>query len=136
MQDSRSEVEVYLASLARSPTPPGLRDAVMADVRRELRSSRWDQHLARTAAALIAVGLTLNIATAWNAGSAVAVRRDPTSQALFVRTAATIAQATDAETGRRIARQLAAWNGLAATRELRAAFERALDAELPREGAG
>jgi hypothetical protein len=136
MNDPLSEVEDYLASLAHSTAPPGLRDAVMANVRRELQSSRRDQLLARAAAALIAVGLTLNVVTASNARSTGVERHDPTSQALFVRTAATLAQATDAETGRRIARQLAAWNGLAATRQQRAALELALNAELPPEGAG
>lgn len=79
-----------------------------------------------------AAGLTLNVFTAWHAGSSVAPRGVQSSQELFVRTATTVAQATDAETGRRIARQLAAWNGMAATYEQRASLETALDVELPR----
>jgi hypothetical protein len=111
--------------------PPALRDAVLAAMRRELRAQRWDRRLGRVAACLLIGGVGLNIA----AGLA-SERFAPTNQRLassdsLVQTAVAVAQATDPETGRLLAQQLAAWQGRAVTPQQLAAIDAALDAASP-----
>jgi hypothetical protein len=114
--------------------PAGLRDAVLCDVRRELRAARWDRRLARSAAAALVLGV------GWNAlnfafdergdgraapGAAWAAAGGGPRDAL-VQVAATVAEATDATTGRNVARQLAALSGRTLSVEQTAAIDAAL----------
>jgi hypothetical protein len=131
--ESWEKLEERLAA-AGAGAPAGLRAAVLGDVRRELGASRWDRRLAQTAAAVLVLGVGWNVlnvaldgrddpraepgAEHWAAG-------DDSRDAL-VQVAATVAEATDAETGRRVARQVAMLGG----RELSGAQSAAIEAAL------
>lgn len=131
--DSLTELEQQLALSSPAAAPSELRLAVMADVRRELAASRWDRRLARATAALVMVGASLNIAIGLNASRGLyppETTRPPSQQSL-VQTAVAVAQATDVETGRRVARQLAAWGGRTMTHEQLTALDAAMAAEAP-----
>ena len=107
---------------------------MLADVRRELRAARRDRWLARTAAAVLLLGV------GWNGVNAMLGRRDaaalerggPDFAAADVRgdslvqTAAAVAEATDVATGRNVARQLAALSGCTLSDEQTAAIDAAL----------
>lgn len=131
--DSLSELEQQLSLNLLGAAPSELRLAVLADVRRELAASRWDRRLARAAAALVVVGAGLNIAIGVNASSGLnpAHMTSPPSQQSLVQTAVAVARATDAETGRRIARQMAAWGGRTMTHEQLTALDAAMAADAP-----
>jgi hypothetical protein len=131
--ESREQLEQRLAT-AGPGAPDALRDAVLRDVRRELRAARWDRRLARSAAAALVVGV------GWNAlnfaferrgdgraapGVAWAAAGEGSRDAL-VQVAATVAEATDATTGRNVARQLAALSGHTLSAEQAAALDAAL----------
>ncbi|MBA3481046.1 MAG: hypothetical protein H0T51_04430 [Pirellulales bacterium] len=131
--ESLTELEQQLALSSPAAAPSELRVAVLADVRRELAASRWDRRLARAAAALVVVGASLNIAMGLNASRGLhpAQTTSPPSQQSLVQTAVAVARATDAETGRRIARQMAAWGGRTMTHEQLTALDAAMAAEEP-----
>lgn len=110
-----NEFERQLAAICPAGSPGELRSAVLSGVERELRAARWDRRLARTAMMLLIVGIGLNASLAWrgarpDGGRANQVAADR-SQKSLVETAVVVAEATDAETGRQVARQLAAWSG-------------------------
>jgi hypothetical protein len=113
--DSFHELERQLTAAGATAAPPHLRYAVLADVARELRAARWDRRLARAAAMLLIVGVGLNAALVWQRGGNTDPRhqqfaQQPPSNSL-VETAIVVAEATNAETGRTFARQLAALRG-------------------------
>jgi hypothetical protein len=87
---------------------------VLREVHRELRAGRWDRRLARTAAVLLIVGLGMNVALVVrnneDRSRASQIARSPTRQSL-VDTAVVVAEATNARTGSRYTRQLAAMIG-------------------------
>ncbi|MBA3483755.1 MAG: hypothetical protein H0T51_18280 [Pirellulales bacterium] len=129
--ESLAELEQQLALGSPVAAPSELRCAVLAGVRRELAASRWDRRLARTAAALMVIGASLNIAIGVNASSGLHPVQPtmPPSQQSLVQTAIAVARATDAETGRQIARQMAAWSGRTMTSEQLTALDAAMAAE-------
>jgi hypothetical protein len=133
MNDESLEfIESRLAALHPLVAPRELRGAVLADVRRELRAARWDRRLARVAAVLLAVGVGLNLAiglqsTGSSHGQPPRVAHSDARQSLLD-TAVVVAEATDAATGSRYARQLAAMSG----RELTADEAAAIDAAVER----
>ena len=111
--------------------PADLRSAVLADVRRELRASAWDRMLARSAAAIVVVGVGLNAALGLRGDARMAPGGQATAivdarQDALVQTAAAIAEATDAAMGRSVARQLAALSGRTLTDDQAAAIDAAL----------
>ncbi len=113
--ESLERIERQLASLRPDGAPAELRGAVLAGVRSELRAARWDRRLARAAVVLLAVGVGMNVIVAVRPDGFVGrapVARGP-SQATLLAAAATVAEATDAETGIRFAHQLAALGGVA-----------------------
>jgi hypothetical protein len=108
--------------------PDALRNAVLAATRRELRAQRWDRRLGRAAVGLLVAGVGFNVAA-----GLTSERFSPTQQSLassngLVQTAVAVAQATDRETGRLLAQQLAAWQGRSVTPKQLAAIEAALTA--------
>jgi len=114
-QESLDEFESQLAARQNAHAPSELRLVVLGNVDRELRASRWDRRLARAAVLLLVVGVGMNVSLALigsqsNEPQVVRVASDHSEQSL-VETAIVIAEATDAETGRRFARQLAALSG-------------------------
>ncbi|HEY3392829.1 MAG TPA: hypothetical protein VGK58_08985 [Lacipirellulaceae bacterium] len=110
--------------------PPALRAAVLAGIRRELRAARWDRRMARAAAVLLIVGIGLNVSIGVHSLNRQDTRQQiaRTSSQSLVETAVVVAEATDAATGMRFARQLAAMSGL----ELTSAEAAAIDAALQR----
>jgi hypothetical protein len=128
--ESLDQFEQQLAAGAPG-APAAFREAVMTGVRRELRAARWDRRLARTAAATFVLGVGMNAVVGWRAersahaffggdhGGAVA-------QDSLVQAAAAVAEATDAETGRRVVRQLAALGGQTLSDEQAAAIDAAV----------
>ncbi|MCC6493120.1 MAG: hypothetical protein IT424_08870 [Pirellulales bacterium] len=129
MDEPLTQIEAQLTRATPGAAPRELRAAVLADVSRELKSSRWDRRLARTAAAALAAGVAINGATALIDGRPGGLGGDA-SQASLVEAAVAVGRATDAETGRTIARQLAAWSGSLLTHEQVAALDAEIVAEL------
>jgi hypothetical protein len=123
------ELEHRLAGQSMAPPPAALRSAVLTDVHRELAAARWDRHLARAAAVLLAVGVGMNLTVGLqSSGSSGAVRRiagGPSRDSL-VQVAVAVAEATDPETGSRFARQLAALSGMPLSSEQSAAIDLAV----------
>ncbi len=132
-QESIEEMERQM--FASAPAAPGaLRDEVLRDVRRELRASTWDRRLARAAVAILLLGVGMTGASGWrgmrNSGD-IALRRDMVAAASLAETAVAVAEATDAETGKTVARHIA-W---LAGREWNDDQEAAIDAAIQkREG--
>jgi hypothetical protein len=127
---SWEQIEAQLAGMQPSAAPQELRAAVMDDVRRELRAGRRDRRLARIAGALLLVGLGMNIAVGLKLGDE---QRQPSQVAeirlreSLVDTAVVVAEATDARTGSRYARQLAAMIGHTLSDAEAAAIDAAVD---------
>ena len=130
--ESLEQVERQLAGFRPSAAPAELRASVLAEMQRELRAARWDRRLARAAAVLLVVGIGLNLAIGISSSGSSDVRSRPVahsnSQQSLLDTAVVVAQATDAATGRRFARQLAVLSG----HELTEAEAAAIDAAVQR----
>jgi hypothetical protein len=128
---SFDQIERRIAATVRPGAPDELRSVVLADVRRELRAGRWDRRLGRAAALLLAVGVGSNFVIALGAarGAKAPLAGGP-SQAALVQTAVAVAEATDAEAGRRVARQMAMLGGWSLTSEQMAALDAAVAKEV------
>jgi hypothetical protein len=130
--ESFEHVERQLAG-AGPGAPVELRAAVLGEMRRELRAARWDRWISRTAAAVLLVGVGLN-AVMFLRGDPPAepgaergiAQRGIVAQDSLVQAAAAVAEATDVETGRRFARQLAALGGRELSDEQAAAIDAAM----------
>lgn len=109
------EFEQQLASARQVGAPTALRGRVLSDVERELRAARWDRRLARAAVVLLVVGVGMNAALVLGEKETrIAPHRQlatKDSQQAIVDTAIFVAEATNGETGRQFARQLAALSG-------------------------
>ena len=134
--DDLEQLERRLAA-AVSPTstmaPRQHRAAVLSAVQRELSASRWDRRLTRVAAAVVAVGVGLNVLTGLPAGheaSDAVARAERLAPPDFIQTAVAVAEATDGPTGRQYARQLALLSGVRLTVEQTAAIDAAVAASL------
>lgn len=127
--ESFGDIERQLTSAPSLPAPTELRADVLRDVHRELAAARWDRRFARAAAVLLAVGVGMNLAMGLqSSGSRSAIRQvagGPSRDSL-VQVAMTVAEATDAETGSRFARQLAAMSGMSLSSEQSAAIDAAV----------
>lgn len=128
--ESLEQIERQVAGLPIGGTPVVLRAAVLADVERELRASRWDRRLARAAVVLLVIGLGLNISAGWQLGGSAkelqgSIARSEMRPSL-VDTAVIVAEATNAETARQFARQLAAMSGREITADEAAAIDAAI----------
>lgn len=136
MNDPLTTIEQQLANRAPVDAPIELRDAVLRDVGRELRSVRWDRRLAKTATTLLVLGIALNSTLMLGgAGNFAATRSAPSNESL-VQTAVAVARATDAQTARQVAHQISAWNGHVMTTEQLAAIDAAIAAELKKSRKG
>jgi hypothetical protein len=129
-EESFEAIEQQLSMSFRHNAPPELRPAVLVDVERELRASRWDRRLGQTAFGLLAVGVGLNAGIILQESIGDGARDRPlahvASRQSLVDTAVLVAEATDSATGSRFARQLAAIIG----RELTADEAAAIDAAV------
>jgi hypothetical protein len=135
MNESSNQIEQQLAGLQLPAAPRELRGVVLAGVERELRAARWDRRLMRVAAVLFMTAVGLNAGLAWQSKvfSDGAPRKPPVtrSRESLVEAAIVVAKATDAETGWRIARQLAALRGHELTRDDAAAIDTAIKRASP-----
>lgn len=122
-----NEFERQLEAARQSGAPAELRHVVLTDVRRELRTAHWDRRLARFAVLLLVVGIGANAALMLrgNPHAARSPAGGPTRESL-VQVAVSVAEATDARTGRRFARQLAALAGRDLTGDEAIAIEAAV----------
>jgi hypothetical protein len=109
------ELERHLASARHVGAPAALRGHVLSDIDRELRAARWDRRLARAAVVLLVVGVGVNASLVFEDGSKnMTPHRQlmvEESQRAIIDTAILVAEATNGETGRQFARQLAALSG-------------------------
>jgi hypothetical protein len=114
----------------RMGSPPGeLRGRVLAKVHDELSAGRWERRFARAAVILLAIGVGINAVVGLRVdrphdGSQVA--GGPSRESL-VDAAVAVAEATDPETGRQYARQLAALSGRSLTLDQASAIDEAIE---------
>jgi hypothetical protein len=106
-------IERQLAHIPLAGAPAKLRGEALAGVHRHLAAQRWDRRLGRAAAAVLVIGIGLNVAISWRGG------QPPSNQAVadlkpdaITQAAIAMAEATDAETGVQVARHLAALRGI------------------------
>jgi hypothetical protein len=113
--DPIDEFKRQLASARHAGAPTALRGLVLSDIERELRAARWDRRLARAAIVVLVVGVGLNAALVFGENETrVAPHRQLAardSQQAIVDTAIIVAEATNGETARQFARQMAALSG-------------------------
>ena len=128
-KESIESIEVEFGGLRPQQAPAELRGRVLADVHRELTAARWERRLGRATAALVAVGLALNLSLGFEPsgkphGMQVA---GGLSQQSLVDAGVTVAEATDARTGQQLARHLANLAGVPLTPQLGAAIDLAIE---------
>jgi hypothetical protein len=109
------EFERQLASARQVGAPTALRGRVLSDIERELRAECRDRRLVRAAVVLLVIGVGMNAALVFDDGATrIAPHRQlaaEDSQRAIVDTAIIVAEATNGETGRQFARQMAALSG-------------------------
>jgi hypothetical protein len=129
-EESLKHLERQIAGAAMVGAPPALRAAVLADVGCELRAARWDRRLARAAVVLLVAGVGMNVAAGLQSENDVGghspVLAAENPRRSLVDTAVVVAEATDAETGRQFARQMAAMTGHKLTMDEAAAIDAAV----------
>ena len=110
--NSFNMIELQIAGVGAPAAPRELRAAVLGDVQRELRAARWDRRLARAAVVLLVVGLGLNAAMRLprHAPSSRFLAATPNPES-FAQLAISVAEATDIQTGRQVARRIATMTG-------------------------
>jgi hypothetical protein len=126
-------VEAQLACLQPSVAVDGLREATLAQVRRELRASGWDRRLGRVAMVLLVLGIGMNVATidkpsaTPDEGQLAARPSIETTTESIVALAVTMAEVTDIHTASIFARHLAVFNGFPLGSEQAEAIEQEID---------
>jgi hypothetical protein len=114
--DSQEQIEQHLARLHRSPPPIALRARTLKLVHRQLAGQLRERQLGRITIVILVLGIGLNWSVGWRDRDWSTGRREiasrPNSDAI-VQVAVAIGQATDAETGSRLAQHLAALSGVA-----------------------
>jgi hypothetical protein len=110
--ESFDRIEQQIRSVRPLGSPVELRSAVLAGVQQELRSAQWDRRLVRAAAFLLVVGVGMNAAFLLpkRAASPQLSAGKPKQDSL-VQVAISVAEATDLQTGQRVAHRLAAMAG-------------------------
>lgn len=127
--ESLGDIERRLTSVSSSHAPTELRAAVLRDMHRELAAARWDRRLARAAVVLLAIGVGMNLAMGLqSSGSSSVIRQiaGGSSRDSLMQVAVTVSEATDAQTGRQFARQMAAMSGVPLSSEQSAAIDAAV----------
>jgi hypothetical protein len=139
------QVERTLAEAIPASAPAELRGAVLTGVRRELRRARWDRGAMRTAAALLAFGVGMNVLFAlrpilpMNLSARLPMNlsaSDDLSDDVLVEATVMVAEATDAETARRFARHMVVIGGRSPSDELLATLDAAIEQRLARSVIG
>jgi len=116
-EPSQADIEQLLGHANLGNVSRELREQVLRQTQRELRAARWDRRLGRVAAVLLLVGVALNASSMWLTplGSSRQTASRPSPESIF-QLETTMAEATDPETGRRLAAHYAAhfdmrWGG-------------------------
>jgi hypothetical protein len=137
MMDDQSlaELERRLGQQRSIEAPDALRALTLLQVKRELRAARWDRRLGRIAAALVLTGIGLNAGVGLISEHSTSASIFATNDAL-VRTGVAVARATDVETGRMMAHQLAVIQDQSISPQQLAAIDAAIDAALRQENEG
>jgi len=132
-QEPLDEFERQLAATLSARAPAELRQVVLNDTERELRAACWDHRLARAAVLLLVVGIGMNASLALLDSRPHEPRvghvADDRTQKSLVETAIVVAEATDAETGRQFAQQMAALSGRELTDQEIATIDAAADGD-------
>lgn len=136
MNDPLTDIEQQLALHRPARAPGELRDAVLRDVGRELKSASWDRRLATMAATLLIVGISLNSTLLLGGEGDLGATRFAESERSLVEMAVAVAQATDIETARQVANQMSAFHGHILTTDQVAALDAAIAAELAKSRKG
>jgi len=128
MNDEEFEqLERQLTSLRLPIASPKLRQVVLADAHRELRAANWDRSLVRAAGALLLAGVGMNLMLSFGPTSTMqSTLVGSQSAESLAQVAVTVAETTDAQTGRRFALHLAAFAGWSLTSEQAAAIDSAV----------
>lgn len=132
-QEPLDDFERQLAATRPARAPSELRHVVLNDVERELRAARWDRRLAQAAVLLLVIGVGMNASLALvdsrpSDPRAGQIANDHSHESL-VETAIVIAEATDVETGRRFAQQMATLSGRELTDQEIAAIDAAANGD-------
>lgn len=130
MDDNRLKLLEQRLGQGSSPAPGSLRDEVLAATRRELRAQRWDRRFSLAAMLLVLAGVGLNLGVGLRSESSSSPPATYTTNDAVVRTAVAVARATDVETGRLMAHQLAAIQDQSISPQQLAAIDAAIDAAL------
>lgn len=135
MQESNDDMlEQKLSSVRNVSAPSELRGRVLAGVHGELRAGKWERRFARIAVNLLVIGIGLNVAAGLlgdrsTVGTNIASSR---SEESLVKAAVAVAEATDSETGRKYALQLAAQTGRSLTPDQISAIDDAIKRRVSR----
>ena len=130
MDDNQLKLLEQRLGQGSSPAPAALRDEVLAAARRELRAQRWDRRFSRAAVLLVVAGVGLNVGAGLLGESTASLSATYATNDAVVRTAVAVARATDVETGRLMAHQLAAIQDQSISPQQLAAIDAAIDAAL------
>lgn len=127
-------LERQLSKLRIDSAPGALRRRVLAKVHDELSVGSWERRFARAAVILLAIGVGINASVGLRAdrqNNASQVASGPSRESL-VDAAVAVAEATDPETGRQYARQLAALSGRTLTLDQASAIDAAIARRITR----
>jgi hypothetical protein len=129
-EESLDKIERQIASMQPVGSPMELRGLVLSEAERELRAARWDRRMARAAGVLLVVGVGMNLAVGLRldktGNGPLARSQQAMTRASLVDAAVLVADATDAATARRFARQMAAMAGRTLTEDDTAAIDAAV----------
>jgi len=127
---SLAELERRLGQRSGVEAPDALRALTLSQVERELRAARWDRRLGRVAASLVLTGIGLNAGVGLSSEHSTSSSTAFATNDALVRTAVAVALATDVETGRLMAHQLAVIQDQSISPQQLAAIDAAIDVAL------
>jgi hypothetical protein len=124
--NQRDPLETLLVDAHSQHAPAHLKTAVLSQVNRQLKSSRWERRLARTAASVLMLGLALNVMLMRSEMAIPTTNRyaEFLGEDSIVQMGKTVAEVTDAETGTLYAKQLAFFYGRQLTEQQSNAIDR------------
>ncbi len=119
-------LEQILAQVPQPNAPSTLRESVLVAMQRELKTQRRLRRLERFSLAILLLGIALNWSVGWH-DHATSTHQTEVASGLdsraLVEVAVAISNATDAETGSRLAKQLAVWCSMPLSPQDMAAME-------------
>lgn len=130
MDDNRLNLLEQRLGQGSHPAPASLRDEVLAATRHELRAQRWDRRFSRAAILLVLAGIGLNVGAGLRGEGTASPSATYATNDVLVRTGVAVARATDVETGRLMAHQLAAIQDQSISPQQLAALDAAIEAAL------